>query len=253
MLSIDLNCDMGESTALWDYHIEKDLSLFPFISSVNLACGFHAGDAQTMHELVDAALPAGIAIGAHPGFLDRGNFGRSNMPLSPQTIYDIVLYQVGALNAFLKIHGTRLHHVKPHGALYNMAAKDRVMADAICMAIKDYDPGFILYGLSGSELINAAHAAGLKSCSEVFADRSYQDDGTLTPRTEAGAMITDVAQCVQHVLQMVQRSTVTTVSGKEIALQADSICIHGDGEHALAFAQHIHQSLKKHGIEIKPI
>jgi len=244
---------MGESTALWNYHIDKDLSLFPFLSSINLACGFHAGDAHTMHELVDAALPAGIAIGAHPGFADRENFGRSNMQLPPQAVYDMVLYQLGALNAFLKIHGTKLKHVKPHGALYNMAAKDIVMADAICMAIKDYDPGFVLYGLSGSELVRSAQSAGLKHCSEVFADRTYQDDGSLTPRTQHGAMITDVERSVQQVLQMVQHGTVTSVTGKQVSIEAQTICIHGDGEHALLFAQHIHQSLKKHGIEIKPI
>jgi 5-oxoprolinase (ATP-hydrolysing) subunit A len=250
MLSIDINCDMGESTHLWPYHIEKDRLLLSYVSSINLACGYHAGDARTMHDLAVAAITAGVAIGAHPGFADRENFGRTNMSLPPEAIYDLVLYQIGALDAFLKVMNTRLHHVKPHGALYNMAAKDEGMAEAICKAIYDYDNRLLLYGLSGSKLIEAAIATGLSTCSEVFADRTYQDDGHLTPRTHANAMIEDTQQSLQQVLQMVTRRTVTTVSGKEVPIVADTVCVHGDGAHALEFVKEIRNMLITHDIKV---
>lgn len=250
MQTIDINCDMGESTQLWPYHIDNDIALFRFISSINIATGFHAGDAHTMHELVDAALLAGIAVGAHPGFEDRENFGRTNTPLSPVKLYDIIIYQLGALDAFLQINGTRLHHVKPHGALYNMAAKDAAMAHTICRAVKEYDPGLILYGLSGSQLIKAANEINLPSCSEVFADRTYGDDAALTPRTAANALIEDAQQSVQQVLQMVQQGTVTSTSGNKIPVQAGTVCIHSDGAHALAFAKNMHETLLHQGISI---
>ena len=252
MLKIDLNCDMGESTALWPYTVEKDISLLRWISSVNLACGFHAGDAHTMHELVEAALTAGVAVGAHPGFADKENFGRSNMPLPPEKIYDIMLYQLGALDAFLKVHGARLRHVKPHGALYNMAARDGVMAEAICRAVADYDDRLLLYGLSGSELISAAAAAGLKSRSEVFADRTYGDDGSLTPRSHPGALIASEEASLGQVLQMIRAGTVTSTNGKQVPIVAETICLHGDGEHALPFAKRIYETLKQEGIETRP-
>jgi 5-oxoprolinase (ATP-hydrolysing) subunit A len=253
MLSIDINCDMGESTHLWPYDIEKDRLLLSYVSSINLACGYHAGDAHTMHELAAAAMTAGVAIGAHPGFADRDNFGRTNMSLPPEAIYDLVIYQIGALDAFLKVMHTRLHHVKPHGALYNMAAKDKGMAEAICKAVRDYDPQLILYGLSGSKLIEAANATGLSTCREVFADRTYQDDGHLTPRTHEQALIEDTQQSLQQVLQMVTRRTVTSVSGKEVPIVADTVCVHGDGEHAVAFAREIKEALIKHGVEVRRI
>ena len=253
MQAIDINCDMGESTSLWPYHIDNDIALFPFISSINIACGFHAGDAHTMHELADAALMAGIAIGAHPGFADKENFGRTNLNISPVKLYDSIIYQLGALNAFLTINGTKLHHVKPHGALYNMAAKDSAMATVVCKAIKEYDTGLILYGLSGSELINAANATGLKNCSEVFADRTYQEDGSLTPRTASNAMIADEEQSLEQVLQMIQQGTVQATSGNSIKITAETICIHGDGLHVLAFAKRIHQTLNQKNIEITSV
>jgi UPF0271 protein len=253
MLSIDLNCDMGESTALWQYSMEKDIALLQYISSVNIACGFHAGDPYTMHELVDAALLAGLAIGAHPGFPDKENFGRTNMQLSPVKLYDSIIYQIGALDAFLKIQGAKLHHVKPHGALYNMAAKDAVMANTICKAINEYNAGLILYGLSGSELVHAANSIGLKCYSEVFADRTYRDDGSLTPRTDAHAMIENVEQSVQQVTQMLQHGTVTSTTGKPVKIIAETICIHGDGAQALSFAKTIYAALKQNHIEIKSI
>lgn len=250
MQTIDINCDMGESTQLWPYHIDNDLALLRYISSINIATGFHAGDAHTMHELVEAALLAGIAVGAHPGFEDRENFGRTNMQLSPIKLYDIIIYQLGALDAFLQINGTRLHHVKPHGALYNMAAKDPSMAHTVCRAVKEYDAGLILYGLSGSELIQAATELNLASCSEVFADRSYQHDGTLTPRTGPNALIEDEAQSLQQVLQMAKMGVVTSTSGNSIPVNAGTVCIHSDGAQALAFAKNMHAALISQGISI---
>jgi 5-oxoprolinase (ATP-hydrolysing) subunit A len=250
MLTIDLNCDMGESTALWQYDLEKDKSLLPFITSMNLACGFHAGDAFTMHELTEAALLAGVAVGAHPGFPDREDFGRMNMNLSSQEIYDIVLYQIGALSAFLKVRGARLHHVKPHGALYNMAAKDESIAAAICKAVIDFDNRLLLYGLSGSKLIEQAKAVGLPTCSEVFADRTYQDDGSLTSRMEANALVEDTGKAIEQVLNMVTKSTVTSVNGNRVHIDAETICIHSDGKQVLEFAGAINTVLKEHEIMV---
>jgi UPF0271 protein len=251
MLSIDLNCDMGESTHLWPYDIEKDRLLLSYVSSINLACGYHAGDAHTMHELAAAAITAGVAVGAHPGFADRDNFGRTNVALPPAQVYDLVIYQLGALDAFLKVMHTRLHHVKPHGALYNMAAKDEALAEAICKAVYDYDSSLLLYGLSGSKLIEAANATGLSTCSEVFADRTYQDDGHLTPRTHPQALLHDPQQSVQQVLQMVQRRTVTSVNGKEVPLVVDTVCLHGDGSNAIEIARGIKAALETNGVEVR--
>jgi 5-oxoprolinase (ATP-hydrolysing) subunit A len=251
MLSIDINCDMGESTELWPYSIEKDFELLHYISSMNLACGLHAGDAFTMHQLVEAAIDAGVAIGAHPGFDDRENFGRTNMAVSPEEAYSLVIYQLGALDAFLRVKNSKLHHVKPHGALYNMAAKHESLAAAICKAVYDYDKSLVLYGLSGSKLIEQATAIGLTSRSEVFADRTYQDDGHLTPRTHDNAMITDTKQALQQVLQMVQQQTVTSVTGKQVPLVAETVCVHGDGEHALEFAREVRLILEANEIEVK--
>ena len=242
---------MGESTHLWPYHIEKDLLLLSYVSSINLACGFHAGDAHTMHQLAAAATAAGVAVGAHPGFADRENFGRTNLLLPPEAIYDLVIYQIGALDAFLKVQHARLHHVKPHGALYNMAAKDEAMAEAICKAVYDYDSSLVLYGLSGSKLIATAHATGLATCNEVFADRTYQDDGHLTPRTHPQALLHDTGQSLQQVLQMVAQRSVTSVNGREVPLVAETVCIHGDGENAIEFAMVIKETLEKNGIEVR--
>jgi UPF0271 protein len=243
MPRIDINCDMGESTTLWRYDLSKDLSLLQYISSMNLACGFHAGDAHTMHELVQAAMAAGVHIGAHPGFPDRADFGRTNMDLTPGQVYDIIIYQVGALTAFVKVQGGRLHHVKPHGALYNMAAKDPVIAAAICKAVYDLDKNLLLYGLSGSMLTAEAQRIGLRSYNEVFADRTYQDDGSLTSRKDPNAMHEGVDNVTDHVLNIVLHKVVVAVSGKKIPIVADTICIHGDGPHALAFARQINSML----------
>lgn len=251
MLTIDLNCDMGESTELWLYSIEKDLSLLTYISSMNLACGFHAGDPHTMHQLVDAALAAGVAIGAHPGFPDRDNFGRTNKQYSPEEIYDMVVYQLGATAAFLHLRGARLHHVKPHGALYNMAAADNTLAMSIATAVYDYDKQLQLYGLAGSELIHAAKAVGLTTRNEVFADRTYQSDGSLTPRSQPGALINDPQQAIEQVVQMIEKNTISTVGGYSLTVVPETICLHGDGASALPFAKTIVAALTQKGIAIQ--
>ncbi|OQP49711.1 lactam utilization protein LamB [Niastella yeongjuensis] len=250
MLSIDINCDMGESTHLWPYDLEKDKLLLSYVSSINLACGYHAGDAHTMYALAEAAAGTGIVIGAHPGYPDRDNFGRTDMDLSPSAVYELMIYQMGALDAFLRVLHTRLHHVKPHGALYNRAAKDETIAEVICKAVYDYDPHLVLYGLSGSKLIQAATATGLRTCSEVFADRTYQDDGHLTPRSHPQALLTSTDQALQQVLQMVTTQSVTSLHGKTVPLVAETICVHGDGVRALEFVKEIRIMLMANGVEV---
>ena len=251
MRKVDFNCDMGESSRVQAYNIQHDLDMLDYVSSINIACGLHAGDAHTMHLLTEAALEKGIAIGAHPSYPDPENFGRKDMHFTPSQVYDLILYQVGALHAFLHVYGARLHHVKPHGALYNMAAKDRALADAIALAIQEFDHDIVLYGLSGSELVNAARAHGIRSCSEVFADRTYQQDGSLTPRTAPGAVIDDVHECIAQVMMMVNENKVRSVNGHFIPVDADTICLHGDNEAALKFARSISDHLKSGNVLIQ--
>jgi UPF0271 protein len=251
MVSIDLNCDMGESSDV--RRIENDAALMDHVSSVNIACGFHAGDASVMRKTVEAAIEKGVSIGAHPSFPDRANFGRRDMQMSAQEVFDIVLYQVAALKGICEALGGKLHHVKPHGALYNQAAKDAELAAAIVKTVKSIDENLIFYGLSGSFLISEAEKLGLKTASEVFADRSYQTDGSLTPRSESNALISDSENAVAQVLQMIQTQTVTTANGETIPIKAETVCIHGDGEHALEFARTIREKLIENGIEIRRI
>jgi UPF0271 protein len=248
MPSIDLNCDMGESFGA--FVIGQDEAIMEYVSSVNIACGFHGGDPSVMKKTVGAAVKRGLAIGAHPGYPDLQGFGRREMKFSPEEIYDLVLYQIGALTMFALAAGTRLHHMKPHGALYNAAAKDRSLAKAIAQAVYDADKTLRFVGLSGSELITAGMEAGLKTVSEVFADRTYQDDGTLTPRTSQGALIEHETLAAQQVVTMVLSKKVKTVSGKEISIQPDSVCIHGDGKNALAFARAIVKELQANHVTI---
>lgn len=251
MFSIDLNCDMGESFGAWQ--MGSDAALMDFVSSVNIACGFHAGDAGVMRKTVETAIAKGVAVGAHPGFPDLQGFGRREMKMSAEEIFDIVLYQVSALKGICEASGGRLHHVKPHGALYNQAAKDAVFAAAIAKAVKAIDENLIFYGLSGSFLISEAEKINLKTASEVFADRSYQTDGNLTPRSEPNALILDTEKAVAQVLQMIQTQTVTTTNGEKIPIKAETVCIHGDGAHALGFARMIRKSLIENGVEIRAI
>lgn len=247
-MKVDLNSDLGESFGA--YKIGMDDKVLPLVTSANIACGFHAGDPSVMKKTVDLAVKSGAALGAHPGCPDLVGFGRRKMAVSPADVYAMVVYQVGALAAFAKAAGTRLQHVKPHGAMYNMAAKDPALAEAIAQAIYDVDPEIILFALAGSESVKAAEKVGLKVASEVFADRSYQEDGSLTPRTQPGAMITDEDKSIAQVLSMVLKGQVTTLSGKVIPVKADTICVHGDGEKALLFTQKIRKALTENGVEI---
>ena len=249
MQSVDLNCDMGESFGPWK--MGQDELLMDYVSSVNIACGFHAGDPRTMRLTVEAATRKNVAIGAHPGYPDIQGFGRRELNMSPSEVYEIVLYQVGALSAFANAAGSQLSHVKPHGALYNSAAKDSRLAEAIASAVRDAGDHLILVGLSGSKLIDEAKKKGLKTLNEVFGDRTYRDDGSLTPRTVSGSLIEDPNTAAAQSLQMVSRKTVTSTSGKEIPVQADTICIHGDGERVLDFARSIRSILQQHHVEIK--
>ena len=247
-MKVDLNSDLGESFG--NYRLGMDDRVLPLVTSANIACGFHAGDPAVMRKTIRLAMESGTALGAHPGLPDLVGFGRRKMDVSPDDVYAMVVYQVGALAAFAKAAGGRLQHVKPHGALFNMAAKDSALAEAVAQAIYDVDSSLILYGLSGSESIRAGEKVGLYTASEVFADRSYQEDGSLTPRSKPGAMITDEAAAIRQVLSMVRDHQVTTLSGKVIPVKADTLCIHGDGEKALLFAQRIRQALQENGIEI---
>lgn len=238
MLICDLNCDMGEG-------IGNDEAIMPFITSANISCGFHAGNGDTIRHTMLLAVRNNVLIGAHPSFRDKENFGRKEMYLDHDKLYAIVLEQLIKLDLIAKEKGATLHHVKPHGALYNMAAKDKEIAGTIALVIKDFNENLFLYGLSNSFLISEAKALGLKTANEVFADRTYQDDGSLTPRSQPNALIEDEEQCIQQVLQMVKQGTVTTASGKIIPMIADTICIHGDGKHAVSFAKKIHEALKQ--------
>ncbi len=249
MQSIDLNCDMGE--AFGNYPMPNDDILLDHITSANIACGFHAGDPEVMQHTVAMAIKKGVAIGAHPGLPDLQGFGRREMKISANEAYQMTIYQIGALYGFVKAAGGKLHHVKAHGALYNMAAKDPALAKAIVQAVHDFDSTLILYGLAGSEMIEAAKKIGIITASEVFADRTYQDDGSLTPRSQSNALITDEQQSIAQVLQMVKHQQVQSVSNKNIPLKAETLCLHGDGSHAVEFAKLINEKLEAEGITIK--
>jgi len=234
--------------------IGADEMIMPFITSSNIACGYHAGNETTMQETVMLAKKAGVAIGAHPSFFDRENFGRTEIEgLRPQQVYDIVVLQIKTLKNITDNCHARLHHVKPHGALYNMAARDAVLSQAIAHAVFDVDRTLVLYGLSGSYLISEAKVLGIKTASEVFADRTYGDDGSLTPRTKPGALIEDEAQSINQVLQMIKEGTVTSMSGKVVSIIAETICLHSDGKNAVAFASAINKKLKVENIKIQTI
>ncbi|MGA4513542.1 5-oxoprolinase (ATP-hydrolyzing) subunit A [Staphylococcus caledonicus] len=250
-MQIDLNCDLGE--AFGNYSFGGDADIIPLITSANIACGFHAGDENVMNETVKLAKEHGIGIGAHPGLPDLKGFGRRNMDIAPDEIYNLVVYQLGALNGFCKIHGTRINHVKPHGALYQMGARDKTIARAIAQAVYDFDPELIFVGLSNTLLISEAQAIGLKVASEVFADRRYEDDGQLVSRKEKDASITNTEEALNQVIKMVTENKVVSKNGKEIDLQADTICVHGDGAHALEFVTQIRKKLTKEGIDIQSL
>jgi len=240
---------MGESFGAW--RMGQDEALLDQVSSANIACGWHAGDPATMARTVQAALARGVALGAHPGLPDLQGFGRRELALSADEARGLTLYQVGALDAFARAAGGRLRHVKPHGALYNMAARDPRLAAAVAGAVRDFDPGLVLVGLSGSELIKAGRDAGLACASEVFADRGYEPDGSLTPRGRPGAMIEDEAQAVARVLRMVLEGKVAGRDGADLAIRADTVCIHGDQPQALAFARRLRAALEGAGVAVQ--
>ncbi len=243
MQKIDLNCDLGESFGA--YTIGMDSEIIPFITSANVACGYHASDPLVMSDTVRLCKANGVAIGAHPGFPDLMGFGRRNMDVTPAEARAYIIYQIGALAAFCKANGVKLSHVKPHGALYNMAGKDIALARAICEGIQSVDPALILLGLSGSKMLEAAEELGLKAAREVFADRGYEEDGSLVKRGRPGAMITDENEAIARVIRMVKERKVKAVTGRDIDIQADSVCVHGDGAKALEFVQKIGKSRYK--------
>lgn len=247
--TIDLNCDMGEG-------LGNENDIMPFISSANIACGYHAGDEDTMKRLVELCLKYDVAIGAHPSYPDRENFGRIDLidkKLKPDDLPPMLTDQVNKLQDICLEFGTSLHHIKPHGALYNRAARDSIVSSFICIAIRETGIPLVFYGLSGSEMKKQAGLYNIKFASEVFADRSYEDDGNLTPRSQPGALIEEEKKSVDQVLQMVGQGTVKTVSGKIIPIVAETICIHGDGKHAIPFAKRINQALKANNIAIRTI
>ncbi len=242
-LTIDLNCDMGEGCG-------NDAELMRFVSSANIACGYHAGDRDTMRRTVDLALEHGVAIGAHPGYADRENFGRTAMNLSADEIKQLVTDQVVELKEIANSAGAIVTHVKPHGALYNQAARDPELAYAIAEAVSDIDPRLILFGLSGSVSVTAAEARGLRTASEVFADRTYQNDASLTPRSRSNALIDETDVAMTQVLDMIKYGRVRSTDGLMVKITADTVCLHGDGAHAVEFARAINAKLAANNIRI---
>ncbi|MCL6548214.1 MAG: LamB/YcsF family protein, partial [Alicyclobacillus sp.] len=249
-MHIDLNSDVGESFG--PFTVGSDEQVIPLVSSVNIACGFHAGDPRVMHETVRRAKAAGVAIGAHPGLMDLYGFGRRKIPVTPDEVYDLVLYQLGALDAFVRAESLELRHVKPHGALYNMAAADPHLAQAIAAAVASYNPRLILFALAGSELVRAARSAGLQVAQEAFVDRRYDAEGRLVERGHPDALIGDPMEAAERVVRMVKHGKVTAVDGTELNVEIDTVCVHGDNPRALQFAAAVRDELKRNGIELRP-
>ncbi len=245
-MRIDINCDMGEGNG-------NDKLVMPFISSANIACGYHAGNIETMQEAIESCLKYNVAIGAHPSFLDKDNFGRKEINMPVDDLYELVIQQLIIFSEVAASFNRKMVHVKPHGALYNLSAKDALVANIIAKAVKNFDSSLILFGLSGSHSVYQAKQLGLKTASEVFADRTYQDDGSITPRSQANALIEDAEKAVLQVLQMINAGTVTSVSGKVIPVLAETICIHGDGKEAGRFAKSIYEALIRNDIEIRKV
>jgi 5-oxoprolinase (ATP-hydrolysing) subunit A len=245
---IDLNCDVGESFGV--YHGGNDAELLRHVTSANIACGFHAGDPAMMRKTVRLALEHNVAIGAHPGLPDLVGFGRRNMQVTPREVYEMVLYQMGALHAFVRAEGAKLSHVKPHGALYNMAARDRELATAIAEAVQRFDPSCQLVGLAGSELIHAGDALGITTVGEAFADRAYETDGSLTPRDQPFAVLCDPQEVANRVVSIVREGKVVTRQNTDLLIDARTICIHGDSPHAIHLVQAIREQLQAAKIEV---
>ncbi|MFB4167790.1 LamB/YcsF family protein [Virgibacillus sp. JSM 102003] len=248
---IDLNCDMGESFGA--YKIGSDEKLLEFVTSANIACGAHAGEPNVMDRTVRLAKEHHVSVGAHPGFPDIAGFGRRMIDFSPDEIYRMVVHQIGGLQAFCTVHGVQMQHVKPHGAMYNLAAKNRDVADAVARAVYDVDSRLVLFGLAGSELLAAGREVGLRVASEVFADRTYQADGSLTPRGRTDALIRDVDAAVLQVEHMVEEGVVRAVTDEMVDIEADTICVHGDGEHAVTFVEKLRAMLERAGIVVRGV
>jgi 5-oxoprolinase (ATP-hydrolysing) subunit A len=246
MKRIDLNCDMGESYGAW--RMGDDAAVMPHITSANVACGFHGGDPATIRATVRLALDHGVAVGAHPSLPDIQGFGRRPMKISAQDMYDLVVYQAGAVEGFARAAGAKLHHIKCHGALYNMAANDEALSDAMVRAARDL--GTMLYVLSNSRNYAIARQHGIPVCGEVFADRGYSDDGTLAPRDQPGGMVEDAAKAVRQALAMVEEGYVMSLSGKRVPVAADTLCLHGDQPGAAQFAQALRKAFAERSISV---
>lgn len=251
MYKVDLNSDIGESFG--DYKLGMDEEVLKHISSANIACGYHAGDPLTMNKTVEMAVRENVALGAHPGFPDLMGFGRREMKITAEEAKCYVKYQIGALWAFARSNGVRLQHVKIHGAFYNMAAKDAQLSEAIAEAIYETDKDLILVGLANSEMIKAGKKANLKVANEVFADRAYNSDGTLVSRKKEGAVIHDKDEAIARVLRMVKERKVTAITGEDIDIQADTICVHGDNPRAVEFVEKIRETLQQEGVQVVPM
>lgn len=242
MKTIDLNADLGEGY--------DDAAVMPHISSANIACGFHAGDAQTMRRTLELCIQRRVAIGAHPSLPDLQGFGRREMRISPDEAYAQTLYQIGALAGIARAAGAKLHHVKPHGALYNMAARDHALADAITRAIRDFDPDLILVGLAGSASIGAARDAGLACAQEAFCDRRYRADGSLTPRSQSGSVLENADEAIAQAVSIATRGEAIADDGSCVRIQADTLCVHGDRANAGAFARNLREALEHEGLRV---
>ncbi|MBM7662401.1 UPF0271 protein [Bacillus mesophilus] len=251
MKQIDINCDLGEGFGL--YKMGQDDELLSYISSANIACGFHAGDPNIMNDTILLAKQKGVSVGAHPAFNDLYGFGRRPFQLSADEIKNLMLYQLGAIKAFCLAHEVPLVHVKPHGALYNIAAKEPYVAHAIVEAVKRFDPALIIYGLANSELIHACIEANVPYAIEAFIDRTYQDDGSLTPRQMEGSTLHSIEESIEQALSIVLKQEVTTVTGLTIPLEVDTLCIHGDHDGAADLAIALRNELTKHKVLVKSL
>jgi UPF0271 protein len=246
MARVDLNCDLGEGAG-------HDTALMPLITSTNIACGIHAGDVHTMRESIALAQRHQVALGAHPSLNDRASFGRRELPVTPDEVHLLVMTQVRLFQRIAEQAGAQVVHVKPHGALYNMASRDRELAKAVVRAVLEAGIDLVLFGLAGGKLIEEGHAGGLRVAREVFADRTYQGDGSLTPRAQPNALIHDAGAAVAQVLRMIREGVVRATDGTDVPIQADTVCLHGDGPDPVAFAQRLNWELRAAGIEIKAI
>jgi len=251
MLQIDLNSDMGESFGA--YKIGGDEEIIQYVTTANVACGWHAGDPMVMDRVCRMAKERGVVVGAHPGYPDLMGFGRRKMNLSPLEIKNYVKYQIGALSAFTRTYGLKLHHVAPHGALGNLCEKDEPASKAVCEAILEVDPSLIVFYIAGTQLGKTAQEMGLQTAAEIFADRAYMDDLSLVPRSMAGAMITDEDLAIARCIRMVKEGRVVTLSGKDVDIHGDTLCVHGDGPKALAFVKRIREAFENEGIVVRSI